>query len=220
MAKQTILFLHGFASSARTTKATYFRRQLEALPEVEFHAVDLNPTPTDFAYMTTTGLINRLRQYVVDYRLERFSLIGSSYGGLIAMHYGHRFGGVEKMLLLAPALVWLFRGTSDEELEKWRKDGAAPVFHFAFQQDIPLRYDFYVDGLGYVDFIPPVSPVTILHGYRDPVVPVDYSRRYAARFPDRVHLVELDAAHDLNGHLDVLWQYVQSFLLVKEQGGE
>jgi pimeloyl-ACP methyl ester carboxylesterase len=113
-----VLYLQGFASSGQSTKARYFGEKLKAFPRVEFHIVDFNPTPKDFEYVTTTGLINRLRQYVLDHHLENNSIIGSSYGELVALHYAHRFGGVEKMLLLAPGLTWLSGGLSEKELEQ------------------------------------------------------------------------------------------------------
>ena len=213
MEKKTILLLHGFASSGQSTKARYLREKFRGLSQVEFHAVDFNPTPRDFEYMTTTGLINRLRQYVLDHRLGNISIIGSSYGGLIALHYAHRFGGVERMLLLAPGLFWLSRGLSPEELERWEKAGVELVFHYAFEEEIPLRYDLQVDGLHYLEPVPPATPITIIHGSDDEVVPVDHSRKYAASFPGEVHLVEVNAGHDLNDHLEFIWGYVQSFLL-------
>lgn len=169
--------------------------------------------------MTTTGLINRLRQYVLDRHLENSCIIGSSYGGLIALHYAHRFGGVEKMLLLAPGLTWLSGGLSEKELEQWEKAGAAPVFHGAFGEQIPVRYDLQLDGLCYLEPVPPAVPVTIIHGYNDRTVPIEPSRAYAADFPESVHLVEVDADHDLNDHLELIWEYVQSFLL-DIKGGE
>ena len=92
MEKRNILHLHGFASSGQSAKARYFGEKFKAF-QVGFHAVDFNPTPKDFEYVTTTGLINRLRQYVLDRHLENIRIIGSSYGGLIALHYAHRFGG-------------------------------------------------------------------------------------------------------------------------------
>jgi pimeloyl-ACP methyl ester carboxylesterase len=213
MAEKTILFLHGFASSAQSTKAQYFRERFRALPYVEFHAIDLNPTPKDFEYMTTTGLIDRLRQYVLDHHLAEFSIIGSSYGGLISLHYAHRFGGVEKMLLLAPGLRWLSGGLSDEELGQWKEAGALPVLHYAFEKEIPVRYDLQVDGIRYLEFISPPAPILIIHGCNDTTVPTDHSRRYAAEFPDRVHLIEVDSDHDLNGHLPFIWEHVGSTLL-------
>jgi pimeloyl-ACP methyl ester carboxylesterase len=211
--QKTILLLHGFASSGQSTKARYLREKFRGLSQVEFHAVDFNPTPSDFEYMTTTGLINRLRQYVLDHRLGNISIIGSSYGGLIALHYAHRFGGVERMLLLAPGLRWLSGGLSPEELERWEKAGVEPFFHYAFEKEIPLRYDLQVDGLHYLEPVPPATPITIIHGSDDEVVPTDHSREYAASFPGEVHLIEVNAGHGLNDHLGFIWGYVQSFLL-------
>jgi len=213
MEQQTVLYLHGFTSSARSRKAEFFREKLQAFPQVEFRAIDFNPTPRDFEYMTTTGLINRLRQYVLDHDLGRFCITGSSFGGLIALHYAHRFGGVEKMLLLAPALFWLSGGLSEEQLKQWEKAGAAPIFHDAFGKELPVRYDLHLDGLRYLEPVPPAIPTIIIHGRNDNTVPIEHSRNYAARFPDQIQLIEVDADHDLNGHLEFIWEYVQSFLL-------
>jgi len=211
--KKTILFLHGYTSSGQYTKARYFRGKVKAFPQVEFHAIDFNPTPTDFEYVTTTGRINRLRQYTLDHFMGNVSIIGSSYGGLIALHYAHRFGGVEKMLLLAPGLTWLSGGLSEKELEQWEKAGAAPFLHKAFGKEVPIRYDLQVDGLRYLEPVPPASPTIIIHGHNDKTVPIEPSRAYAANFPDRVHLIEVNADHNLNGHLELIWEYVKSFLL-------
>ena len=126
-ADRTLLYLHGFLSSAQSTKARFLRERFKSLPQVTYHAIDFNPTPRDFETMTTTGQINRLRQYVLDHGLSDMGLVGSSFGGLVAFHYAHRFGGVTRMLLLAPAVVWLSGGLSDQELRQWEKAGAAPV---------------------------------------------------------------------------------------------
>jgi pimeloyl-ACP methyl ester carboxylesterase len=214
MEKKTIVHLHGLVSSEQSTKARYFKEKLKAFPQVEFHVIDFNPTPKDFEYVTTTGRINRLRQYVLDHHLGNVFIIGSSYGGLIALHYAHRFGGVEKMLLLAPGLTWLSGGLSEEQLEQWKKAGAAPVFHDAFGKEVPIRYGLQVDGLRYLEPIPPAAPMIIIHGRSDETVPIEPARAYAADFPDSVRLIEVDAGHNLNGHLELIWGYVQSFLLV------
>lgn len=88
-----------------------------------------------------------------------------------------------------------------------------PVFHDAFEEEIPVRYDLQVDGLRYLEPIPPAAPITIIHGYNDDTVPIEPIRAYAADFPDSVHLIEVNADHDLNGYLELIWEYVQSFLL-------
>jgi pimeloyl-ACP methyl ester carboxylesterase len=102
-----LIYLHGFASSANGRKAQYLRPLLGALPAVAFHAVEFSPTPADFEYLTITGMINRLRQYILDHKLDSVSLIGSSMGGLVALNYAHRFHGVTRLLLLSPALTYI-----------------------------------------------------------------------------------------------------------------
>jgi pimeloyl-ACP methyl ester carboxylesterase len=213
MTERTILFLHGFASSARSTKAQYLDQKLGMFSDVVFRAIDFCPTPKDFEYMTTTGLLNRLRQYVLDHALERFSIIGSSYGGLIAVQYAHRFGSIEKMLLLAPGLRWLSGGLSEEELTQWKEAGTVPVFHPAFAEELPVRHDLQVDGLGYLQPVHPTVPTMIIHGQRDAAVPIGDSQQYALKYPDKVQLVAVDADHDLNSYLPLIWEHVQSFLL-------
>jgi len=210
---ETILYLHGFLSSARSRKASFLRERLAAQPAVTYHAVDFNPTPRDFRYMTTTGHINRLRQFVLDQGLSDMGFVGSSFGGLVAVHYAHRFGSVSRMVLLAPVLVWLRWGLSDQELQQWQQAGAAPVHHPAFGREVSLRYDLHLDGLRYTEPPPPAAPTLIIHGRQDPTVPIAHSRAYAADYPNLVRLVEVDADHDLNPHLELIWDMVQAFVL-------
>jgi len=218
MSTQTVVYLHGFASSPQGTKARYLQAKLGALPGVAFHVPDFNPTPRDFEYMTTTGLIDRLRQYVLDHGWQRLLLIGSSYGGLIALHYAQRFGGVERMLLLAPGLAWLSGGLSAEALAEWERAGSAPIPHPAFGREVPVRYDLQVDGRRYLDRIAPPTPLLIIHGQQDETVPVEHSREYAGHYPDRVQLIEVQAGHDLSAHLELIWQHTQGFLLGGSEG--
>jgi pimeloyl-ACP methyl ester carboxylesterase len=212
-ADRTILYLHGFLSSAQSTKARFLRERLKSLPQVTFDAIDFNPTPRDFETMTTTGQINRLRQYVLDRGLTNIGFVGSSFGGLVALHYAHRFGGVARMLLLAPAVVWLSGGLSEQELRGWEEAGAALVSHPAFDREVPIRYDLHLDGLRYLEPVPPASPALIIHGRQDTTVPIAHSRAYTADYPDDVRLIEVDADHDLNPYLDLIWAYAESFLL-------
>ena len=214
-----ILLLHGFASSAESTKARYLRQEVESLAQVDFHAIDFNPTPKDFEYMTITGLINRLRQYVLIHDLAPFSVVGSSFGGLVGLHYAHRYADAERMLLLAPALRWRHLGLSTEELRQWERAGTRQTSHFALGGAVELKYDLNMDGLNYLEPIPPVVPVLIIHGTNDSIVPTADSQAYAAAFPDMVRLVEVDADHNLNFHLALIWEHLQSFLLSPRQGG-
>jgi len=215
MPRETIIFVHGFASSNRGAKAQYLAERFQDLAQVDYYAIDLNPTPRDFGYMTITGMINRLRQFVLDRKIERARLMGSSLGGLVSVHYAHRYSGVDKLLLLAPVLRhWVT--ISDEEMALWEKTGMGPVYHFAFEKEIPLRYDYNLDGRQYQQFIPPAAPTLIIHGRQDDAVPIQHSRDYAQEYPNRVRLTEIDAEHTLNDQLPFIWKKVRSFLLEPE----
>jgi pimeloyl-ACP methyl ester carboxylesterase len=207
-----LILLHGFLSSPQGAKARFLRDKLSGYPAVQFHAIDFNPTPRDFEFMTVTGQINRLRQFVLDLGLESASLIGSSLGGQVALHYAHRFGGVQKLLLLAPALYYAALASADE-LTAWEQAGSRPVWHDAFQRDVPLRFDVHRDRLSYAEPPPPAAQTLIIHGVNDDVVPISGSRNYAAQYPATVQLIEANSDHRLGDQLDFIWQQVQHFLL-------
>jgi len=209
---KTIVFLHGLASSSRSAKSQFLARKLKAYPQVEFWAFDFSPTPEDFEYMTVTGMINRLRHFLWSRQPVETCLIGSSMGALVGLHYAHRFGGVRKMLLLAPALAFSAGNLTDEELEWWKREGAILVPHYGFNREVPLRYDFALDGGRYAIPVPPVAPTLIVHGRGDEVISIGKSREYAARY-DQVGLVEVDSDHRLGDQLPFIWEQVQSFLL-------
>jgi len=44
------------------------------------------------------------------------------------------------------------------------------------------------------------------------------SRDYAARYPEQVQLIEVEAGHDINDYLPLIWQVMQRFLLPPESG--
>jgi uncharacterized protein len=212
MNRKTLIFLHGFASSGQGTKAQFLRQKCQALPDVDFHAFDFNPTPRDFEFMTVTGMINRLRQTILDRQLENVRLIGSSMGALVALNYAHRFGHVKNLLLLAPALAYRF-GIDRTEAKQWQEAGTGPVFHFAFEKEVPLRYEFEEDGLKYAQPVPPPVKMLIVHGRSDDILPIQNSRNYAAAFPEQVQIIEVASDHRLNDQLDLIWQHVATFSL-------
>ncbi|MCP4427136.1 MAG: esterase [Chloroflexi bacterium] len=212
MKPKTIIFLHGFASSNQGTKAQFLRQKCQSLPDVDFHAFDFNPTPRDFEFMTVTGMINKLRQYIFDRQLDNVRLIGSSMGALVALNYAHRFNDVENLLLLAPALAYR-SGVDQTKAKQWQEAGVGPVFHYAFEKEVPLRYEFEEDGLKYSDPVPPMTKMMIIHGRSDDILPIANSRAYAAAHPQLVQLIEVASDHRLNDQLDLIWRQVVVFSL-------
>ena len=104
--REIIIHLHGVASSAHSAKAVRLKEWLERVPYAEFMVPDFNPTPKDFEFLTVTGMLNRLRQYIVDHDIDQMNIIASSLGGLVALHYAARFGKVKRLLLLDPVLSY------------------------------------------------------------------------------------------------------------------
>jgi uncharacterized protein len=207
-----ILYLHGFATSANGRKAQYLRPRFAAHPDAAFHALEFSPSPADFEYLTVTGMINRLRQFILDHNWRDVYLIGSSMGGLVALNYAHRFPGVARLLLLSPVLAYLSGARVGMSLAQWRKEGVGQVFHYGFNQPAALRYDLEVDGRFYHTPPPPPAPITIIHGAQDETVPIAASRAYAHAHPARVRLIEVQARHDINAHLPLIWETARQFL--------
>jgi pimeloyl-ACP methyl ester carboxylesterase len=203
--EKTVLYLHGFSSSATAAKARYLSQRLGEIAGARFLAPDFNPEPKDFEYLTVTGMIDRLRQFFVDHGISNPFIVASSLGCLVGLHYVARFGGAERLLFLAPVLSFRSLRFREEALLRWKEDGATDVFHYKFIKKLPLRYDFYLDGLQFADPIAPPVPIDILHGRNDETIPVMLSRKYAEEFPARVTLTELDSDHMLHDQLPVIW---------------
>lgn len=208
---KNLVFLHGFASSARSTKARYLADRLKGIQGVRFLVPDFNPTPKDFEYLTVTGMINRLRQYLIDLDATACDMIASSLGSLVALHYSGRFAGVGRLLLLAPVLSYGSLAFPGAMLGQWEREGIIEFSHYGFPGKSLLRYDFHRDGLLYADQIPPPEPVLIIHGRGDEIIPIGNSRSYATRYPGMVGLVELDSDHSLLDRLETIWEHVSSF---------
>ena len=206
---KNVIYLHGFASSGKNSKGLALSRKSNDSAEIKFWSFDFNPKPEDFSHMTVTGMINRLRQFILDHKLTDNYLVGSSLGALVALHYTKWFGNVMKLLLLAPALKFSIK--YDHDLEVIKNQTSNLVFHYAFDREIPLFSSFYQDGQGFRELVePPVSTV-IIHGKMDQVIPIEESRKFAARYPDHVKLIEVDSDHRLGDQIETIWDQINRF---------
>ena len=162
------LYLHGFASSPQSSKAQFFRKRFaEKGLALEIPSLDGG----DFTHLTITGQLE-----IIDVAVggQPTVLIGSSLGGYLAALYAARHANIGKLVLMAPAFEFPRRWRerySPEELARWQREGAVPVFHYGYNREVPLGYQFLEDSQNYEDEPEFAQPALMLHGSRDPVVP-------------------------------------------------
>lgn len=208
------VYLHGFASSPQSGKAQFFRKRLaERGIDLDIPALDGG----DFEHLTITGQLQVVDRAVAG---QPAILFGSSMGGYLAALYAARNRNIEKLVLLAPALQFPNRWRErykPEELETWRRNGFASVFHYGFGREVPLGYQLMEDSQKYEGEPEFTQPALVLHGRLDPVVPARISVDYAARRPN-VTLRLFDSGHELNDVLEDLWEETAAFLKVPAPG--
>jgi pimeloyl-ACP methyl ester carboxylesterase len=206
------LYLHGFASSPRSTKVQYFTQVL-AERGIGLHCPDFNEP--EFRTMTMTRMLDQLQVRLAAVE-GPVTLIGSSLGGTLAIIAAARFGAaVDRLVLLAPAVMF---GDPDQHLvprdqiDLWKRRGEFEFFHYGFGETRRLSYAFYEDSLKYDPFgtLCP-QPALIFQGTRDSLVDSRDVQRFAAARPN-MRLSLLDDDHQLVSSLPRIWSDVAPFL--------
>jgi len=207
-----VVYLHGFASSARSTKATFFAEKL-AGKGIEMSVPDLNQP--DFSTLTITRMLKQAAD-AIDAAGEPVALIGSSLGGFVAVQAAVEHAArVQRIVLLAPALDFDGNRLSelgDRGLDEWKSSNRLDVFHYAYGRVMPVQYELYADARRYNAFDAPLTqPVQVFQGRRDSSVDPDTVARWAAARPN-VELHLLDDDHQLVGSLGEIWKEMERFL--------
>ena len=197
------IYLHGFASSPRSTKAVFFRERLERLGHVVI-VPDLEEG--DFQGLTITRQIGVVRREIAGLHGD-VALIGSSMGGYLAALAAGEEPRIRRLMLMAPAIdmkaQWMVRYGADL-LARWRAKGVAPTFHHGHGEERLIGYGLHED-LGRYDPAPPVSiPTLAFMGRQDDTVAPAAVERWAAQNPS-VRLRWLDSGHDLIDQLETIW---------------
>jgi hypothetical protein len=211
-----ILYLHGFASSPKSTKVGYFAERLRERG-VTLVCPDFNAP--DFRSLTVTRMLEQLEGEVAR-ATAAVVLMGSSLGGTLAILAAARLRArVERLILLAPAVMFAKPGhhlLPPERIDEWRRRGSLPFFHYADNAERPLDYAFYEDSLRYDAFnaVMP-QPTLVFQGLRDASVDHRTVEEFARSRPN-VTLSLLDDDHQLIVSLPRMWHAVQPFVGIVE----
>ena len=142
-----VFYLHGFASSARSSKATTFASRFRELG-IELHTPDLNEP--DFSTLTITRMATQVAAAIDALPRQPVVLIGSSLGGFLAVQVAlQRPEQVSQLVLLAPALDFggnRMRSLGGVGLEEWKRTNRLDVFHYGYGRIVPVHYELYADA--------------------------------------------------------------------------
>jgi hypothetical protein len=210
-AAAVIAYLHGFASSAQSTKATYFKERLQEHGR-SLVCPDFNEP--DFGALTMTRMLDQLDRAMA--AADPVVLIGSSLGGTLAILAAQRFAArVDRVILMAPAVMFAKPGhhlLPPERIEEWRRKGSLPFFHYAFGEERPLDFAFYEDSLRYDAFGARFSqPALVFQGLLDRSVDPRTVEEFARDRPN-VTLSLLQDDHQLIASLPRMWESIAPFL--------
>jgi pimeloyl-ACP methyl ester carboxylesterase len=210
----TFIYLHGFASSPGSAKGRELAARFAAIG-AELRLPDLNVP--DFAHLTVSAMIERARAEIAATQgvpAGPAHLIGSSLGGLVALHTAARDERVASLVLLAPAIDFAAnrRATmGDEALRRWRESGWHEFYNYRDGAPRPVHHGLLEDAAGYDSAgLDLDMPILIIHGTRDESVSHEQSVAWAAGRPN-VTLRLPDADHGMLGEIDSIWRELEDW---------
>lgn len=215
-----VIYLHGFASSSHSGKASYFGERLQKRG-VRFLAPDLNLP--DFSTLTVTRMVEQTGALLEKPAFAEaaagkggVTLIGSSLGAFVAVNAAVRWPDrVGRLVLMAPALDFGddgVKGPGGADIAAWKAAGQLNVFHFAYGRMMPVHYELYADARRYDAMGADLKmPILVFQGRRDTAVDPATVEAWSRRRPN-VELHMLDDDHQLTASLPYLWDATSRFL--------
>jgi hypothetical protein len=211
------IYLHGFASSPSSHKATAFQKKFSSLG-IPLIVPDLEGE--DFQTITLTKQIRAIESLIDESSSETsFFLIGSSMGGYLAALLAQLRTEVCGLYLMAPGFNFLKRwsdrlGYSAEEHDRFQEN--ISVYHYRYNEEKKLNKEIFLDAVRWETVrLDRKLPCRIVHGIHDESIPVTQSREFVRQHP-WCELVELDSDHGLTSEVD--WIVSDCVKFIGERG--
>jgi pimeloyl-ACP methyl ester carboxylesterase len=214
-----VLYLHGFASSARSSKATFFARKLLDAG-VECETPDLNQP--DFSTLTVTRMVEQVLRIIDSRPADQVVLMGSSLGAFVAVQVAlARPARVRSLILLAPALDFggnRMTSLGGVGLGEWQRTDRLDIFHYGYGRMMPVHYELYADATRYDCAGAALAmPIQVFQGRRDAAVDPVAVEQWAQARPN-VELHMLDDDHQLTASVERIWTEMRRFLGIGADG--
>lgn len=195
------IYLHGFASSPQSQKATAFTKRFSELG-LPLTVPDLEDG--DFKHLTISRQIRLIEKTLDSFPGATFALIGSSMGGYLTALTSQIRPEVKGAYLMCPGFNFINRWRSAFIKETQNEGGAGliRVFNYRYNKTMELDPGIFEDGEKWeaAPFERPV-PTRIVHGIHDDTVEIGESRNFTQNHP-WASLKEVDSDHGLLSHLD------------------
>ena len=204
-------YLHGFLSSAASSKGQYLRR---ALDPIHLDLLELNGQAGLPATLTPHTAFEALEACWARAGEQPMTLIGSSFGGWAAARFAELHPQkVSRLLLLNPGFElgsrWESIAGGPANLAAWRRRGTRRFQMPSSGEDVEIPYSF-VEATAAECGTPLVSvPCCIIHGRHDDVVPHTLSEAFVGRqrlrgVPTKLVVVDDDHALTAPASLEVI----------------
>ena len=178
---------HGFLSGKNSTTNKTLTRLLnqQGLATLRFDFFGQGESDGPFEELTTTLAVHQAHaalDLVAARRYRRVGLVGSSFGGLVAILTAAQRQDIACLALKCPVVDFaeeLRLTFGIEELARWKTTDTIPNL-MGGPARVLLRYNFYEDCLGQIAYGPAeriTVPTLIVQGEKDECVPLHQSRR-------------------------------------------
>jgi len=181
------MLCHGFLSSKNSTTNRTLTRLLneQGLATFRFDFFGQGDSDGPFEEITTSLAVHQTQSaldLVAAGGYDRIGLVGSSFGGLVAILTAAERRDIACLALKCPVVDFaeeLRLTFGPEELARWQATDTIPNI-MGGPDRVRLRYDFYEDSLMQIAYGPAeriIAPTLIVQGEQDECVPLHQSLR-------------------------------------------